>query len=67
LLFIENLALTDQADIEQKLELAEHVKNETLALISLAKYRYLRRTYNQPAAELEGDPFGGEGGSRKGA
>lgn len=67
MLFTENLTLTDQAAIEQKLALAEHVKNETLALISLAKYRYLRRTYNQPAAELEGDPFGAEGGSREGA
>lgn len=50
-----NVALSSEDDIAQKLALGEHVRDETLALISLAKYRYLRRTYNAP--ELRADPF----------
>ncbi|CED82161.1 Complex 1 LYR protein [Phaffia rhodozyma] len=46
--FRASAGLTDQKAIDEKLALAEHVKNETLALISLSKYRYLRRTYCVP-------------------
>ncbi|KAL7417140.1 hypothetical protein BDY24DRAFT_376819 [Mrakia frigida] len=43
--FRKNSDLKDLEEIKKKLDLAEHVRKETLALISLAKYRHLRRTY----------------------
>ncbi|KAH7341804.1 hypothetical protein B0J17DRAFT_610897 [Rhizoctonia solani] len=41
----KNAKLTDPAKIDQMLNLAEFVKNETLALYSLSKYRHLKRSY----------------------
>ncbi|KAJ7127131.1 hypothetical protein C8R44DRAFT_617530 [Mycena epipterygia] len=44
-LFERNRGLTDPDEIEQALRLAEYIKQETLALYSLRKYRHLRRMY----------------------
>ncbi|QRV89715.1 Complex 1 protein (LYR family) [Ceratobasidium sp. AG-Ba] len=41
-----NRNLTDPVKINSMLDLAEHVKNETLALYSLSKYRHLKRSYS---------------------
>ena len=52
-----NLTLTSPTEIDQKLALAAHVRDETVALIGLAKYRYLRRTYIASAELGMADPF----------
>jgi len=44
-LFERNRTLTNENDIQKSLVLAEHIKNETLALYALKKYRHLRRAY----------------------
>ncbi|KAJ7170578.1 hypothetical protein C8R43DRAFT_1085156 [Mycena crocata] len=44
-LFERNRNLTDPEEIEQAFRLAEYIKQETLALYSLRKYRHLRRMY----------------------
>ncbi|KAF9512483.1 hypothetical protein BS47DRAFT_1486276 [Hydnum rufescens UP504] len=44
-LFERNRHLTEKNEIERALALGEHIKNETLALYSLKKYRHLRRIY----------------------
>lgn len=44
-LFEKNRNLTDDEEIEKALRLGEYIKNETLALYSLRKYRYLKRMY----------------------
>ncbi|KAI0067339.1 hypothetical protein BV25DRAFT_1794841 [Artomyces pyxidatus] len=44
-LFQKNKDLTDPEQIEQALRLGEYIKNETLALYSLKKYRHLRQKY----------------------
>ncbi|KAL1682893.1 hypothetical protein EV122DRAFT_273878 [Schizophyllum commune] len=41
----ENRNLTDHEDIEKALKMAEYIKNETLALYSLRKYRHLKNHY----------------------
>lgn len=43
--FDRNRNLTDPEEIEKAFALGEYIKNETLALYSLRKYRYLKRTY----------------------
>lgn len=43
--FAENRHLTDPEEIDQKLAFGEYIKKETLALISLAKYREMKRRY----------------------
>ncbi|KAF8606606.1 hypothetical protein BDV93DRAFT_489422 [Ceratobasidium sp. AG-I] len=43
-----NAKLTDPVKIDSLLDLAEHVKKETLALYSLSKYRHLKRSYSNP-------------------
>ncbi|KAG7528113.1 hypothetical protein FFLO_06405 [Filobasidium floriforme] len=41
----KNASLTDPTAIEKQLALGEHVKKEVLTLISLKKFRHLRRSY----------------------
>ncbi|KII84424.1 hypothetical protein PLICRDRAFT_95386 [Plicaturopsis crispa FD-325 SS-3] len=47
-MFEKNRHLTDQAEIEKAIKLGEYIKNETLALYSLRKYRHLKRMYPGP-------------------
>ncbi|KAK8861311.1 hypothetical protein IAR55_002130 [Kwoniella newhampshirensis] len=44
--FEKNAQTTDPALLKKQLELGEHIKKEVLALISLKKFRHLRRTYH---------------------
>ncbi|KAJ8072572.1 hypothetical protein PM082_016131 [Marasmius tenuissimus] len=44
-LYEKNRNLTDPVEIEDALRLGEYIKNETLALYSLRKYRHLKRMY----------------------
>ncbi|ESK89294.1 lyr motif-containing protein 5 [Moniliophthora roreri MCA 2997] len=44
-LFEKNRNLTDPNEIEKAFKLGEYIKNETLALYSLRKYRHLKRMY----------------------
>ncbi|TIA93353.1 hypothetical protein E3P99_00231 [Wallemia hederae] len=44
-MYEKNSHLTDPHEIEQKLALGEYIKRETLSLISLAKYREMKRRY----------------------
>ncbi|KAL1712638.1 hypothetical protein EV715DRAFT_213330 [Schizophyllum commune] len=44
-MFEKNRNLTDHEDIEKALKMAEYIKNETLALYSLKKYRHLKNHY----------------------
>ncbi|KZV90573.1 hypothetical protein EXIGLDRAFT_720266 [Exidia glandulosa HHB12029] len=44
-LFEKNKSLTDPEEIEKAIQLGEFIRNETLALYSLRKYRHLRRSY----------------------
>ncbi|KZS92716.1 hypothetical protein SISNIDRAFT_106873 [Sistotremastrum niveocremeum HHB9708] len=47
-MFENNRNLTDAAEVERALKMGEYIKNETLALYSLRKYRHLKRTYYPP-------------------
>ncbi|KIM84111.1 hypothetical protein PILCRDRAFT_818414 [Piloderma croceum F 1598] len=49
-MFEKNKNLTDEEDIQKAFKLGEYIKNETLALYSLRKYRHLKRAY--PSAQL---------------
>ncbi|KAK0204662.1 hypothetical protein DFS33DRAFT_1321893 [Desarmillaria ectypa] len=44
-MFEENRNLTDGAEIEKAIKFGEYIKEETLALYSLRKYRHLKRMY----------------------
>ncbi|KAJ6494680.1 hypothetical protein C8R47DRAFT_1116754 [Mycena vitilis] len=44
-LFERNRTLTDPEEIERAFKMCEYIKQETLALYSLRKYRHLRRLY----------------------
>ncbi|TFK23591.1 hypothetical protein FA15DRAFT_670308 [Coprinopsis marcescibilis] len=44
-LFEKNKHLTDKEEIERALKLGEYIKQETLALYQLRKYRHLKRMY----------------------
>ncbi|KAJ3744202.1 hypothetical protein DFH05DRAFT_1373710, partial [Lentinula detonsa] len=44
-MFEKNRNLTDPEEIDKALKLGEYIKNETLALYSLRKYRHLKRNY----------------------
>lgn len=44
-LFEKNKDLKDPEDIEKAIKLGEYIRNETLALYSLRKYRHLKRMY----------------------
>ncbi|KZT07737.1 uncharacterized protein LAESUDRAFT_650802 [Laetiporus sulphureus 93-53] len=44
-LFDKNRALEDPKEIEKAIKLGEYIRNETLALYKLRKYRYLKRMY----------------------
>ncbi|KAI0734290.1 hypothetical protein C8Q72DRAFT_771010 [Fomitopsis betulina] len=44
-LFEKNRDLKDPEEIERALKLGEYIRNETLALYSLRKYRHLKRMY----------------------
>ncbi|CDO72480.1 hypothetical protein BN946_scf184980.g21 [Trametes cinnabarina] len=46
-LFEKNRNLSDPQEIEKAIKLGEYIRNETLALYSLRKYRYLKRMYPQ--------------------
>ncbi|KZP25117.1 hypothetical protein FIBSPDRAFT_856046 [Athelia psychrophila] len=56
-MFERNRALTREEDIEKALKLGEYIKNETLALYSLRKYRHLKRSY--PAMHEHMSPLDG--------
>ncbi|KAI0300771.1 hypothetical protein BC826DRAFT_990331 [Russula brevipes] len=47
-MFEKNRRLTDPAEIEQALRFGEYIKQETLALYSLRKYRHLKQRYGLP-------------------
>jgi len=47
-LFEKNRNLRNKEDIERALNMGEYIKNETLALYSLKKYRHLRHLYKEP-------------------
>ncbi|KAG2035857.1 hypothetical protein BDR03DRAFT_961150 [Suillus americanus] len=49
-LFEKNRNLTDDEEIEKALKFGEYIKNETLALYSLRKYRHLKRMYPSSTA-----------------
>ncbi|KIJ66729.1 hypothetical protein HYDPIDRAFT_108660 [Hydnomerulius pinastri MD-312] len=44
-LYEKNRGLTDEDEIEKAIKFGEYIKNETLALYSLRKYRHLKRMY----------------------
>ncbi|KAA1467700.1 hypothetical protein DENSPDRAFT_769210 [Dentipellis sp. KUC8613] len=44
-MFEKNRNLTDPEEIDKALKLGEYIKNETLALYSLRKYRHLKQMY----------------------
>ncbi|THH31722.1 hypothetical protein EUX98_g2473 [Antrodiella citrinella] len=44
-LFEKNKDLKDEEEIENAIKLGEYIRNETLALYSLRKYRHLKRMY----------------------
>ncbi|KAH7884622.1 hypothetical protein F5I97DRAFT_1890698 [Phlebopus sp. FC_14] len=44
-LYEKNRYLTDEEEIEKAIQFGEYIKNETLALYSLRKYRHLKRMY----------------------
>jgi len=52
-LYERNKNLTEEQDIEKALKLGEYIKNETLALYRLRKYRYLKRAYPEVELEIE--------------
>ncbi|WVN90391.1 uncharacterized protein L203_105627 [Cryptococcus depauperatus CBS 7841] len=43
--FEKNAKVKDPEALKKQLELGEHIKQEVLSLISLKKFRHLRRTY----------------------
>ncbi|KAL1410172.1 hypothetical protein Q8F55_004177 [Vanrija albida] len=45
--FEKNATITDPEKLKKQLELAEHIKKEVLAMLSLKKYRHLRRAYHK--------------------
>ncbi|KAI0255074.1 hypothetical protein BJV78DRAFT_1120141 [Lactifluus subvellereus] len=47
-MFEKNRDLTDPAEIEQALQFGEYIRQETLALYSLRKYRHLKQRYDSP-------------------
>ncbi|KAF9046817.1 hypothetical protein BDZ89DRAFT_1058286 [Hymenopellis radicata] len=49
-MFEKNRNLTDPEEIEKALKFGEYIKNETLALYSLRKYRHLKRMYPDPSS-----------------
>ncbi|EIM91124.1 uncharacterized protein STEHIDRAFT_48997 [Stereum hirsutum FP-91666 SS1] len=51
-MFERNRDLHDPEEIEKALKLGEYIKNETLALYQLKKYRHLKRAYpsNPPSS-----------------
>ena len=46
---LENRHLTDPVEIDKKLAFGEYIKKETLSLISLSKYREMKRRYGGDA------------------
>jgi hypothetical protein len=44
-IFEKNRNLKSAKEIEEAIALGEYIKNETLALYSLRKYRHLKRMY----------------------
>ncbi|EJD48882.1 hypothetical protein AURDEDRAFT_59953 [Auricularia subglabra TFB-10046 SS5] len=44
-LFEKNRHLEDPDEIEKAIQLGEFIRNETLSLYSLRKYRHMRRAY----------------------
>ncbi|KAF7316912.1 Eukaryotic translation initiation factor 1A [Mycena chlorophos] len=48
-LYERNRSLEDPKEVEDAFRLLEYIKQETLALYSLRKYRHLRRVYPGPA------------------
>ncbi|OAX37612.1 hypothetical protein K503DRAFT_792858 [Rhizopogon vinicolor AM-OR11-026] len=44
-MFEKNRNLADEGEIEKALKMGEYIRNETLALYSLRKYRHLKRMY----------------------
>ncbi|KAJ7931381.1 hypothetical protein B0H13DRAFT_1594359 [Mycena leptocephala] len=44
-LFERNRAITDPDEVQRAFQMLEYIKQETLALYALRKYRHLRRVY----------------------
>jgi len=44
--FERNRTLTEEEDIKKALAMAEYIRDETMALYSLKKFRHLRRAYH---------------------
>ncbi|KAF8920178.1 hypothetical protein CPB85DRAFT_1273770 [Mucidula mucida] len=55
-MFDKNRNLTDPEEIEKALKFGEYIKNETLALYSLRKYRHLKRMYPELSSSGASDP-----------
>ncbi|KAI0925859.1 hypothetical protein AcW1_008178 [Taiwanofungus camphoratus] len=53
-LFEKNRNLKNEEEIEKAIKLGEYIRNETLALYSLRKYRHLKRSY---PVDSTFDPF----------
>ncbi|KAH9944858.1 hypothetical protein B0H21DRAFT_745583 [Amylocystis lapponica] len=53
-LFEKNKDLKDEEEIEKAIKLGEYIRNETIALYSLRKYRHLKRMYPKDSSS---DPF----------
>ncbi|KAH8118227.1 hypothetical protein DFH11DRAFT_1573120 [Phellopilus nigrolimitatus] len=51
-MYERNRNLEAPEDVEKALQFGEYIRNETLALIKLSKYRHLKRVY----PPLEGPP-----------
>ncbi|KLO17107.1 hypothetical protein SCHPADRAFT_900892 [Schizopora paradoxa] len=55
-MFEKNRNLTDPEQIEKAYNLGQYIKNETLALYSLRKYRHLKRMYGDSSRSSTDDP-----------
>ncbi|KZP00342.1 hypothetical protein CALVIDRAFT_560331 [Calocera viscosa TUFC12733] len=44
--FERNRSLTEEEDIKRALAMGEYIRDETMALYSLKKFRHLRRAYH---------------------
>ena len=51
--FVKNSKLTDEAEIEKKIELGEYVVKELEAMYHLKKYRTLKQRYYEPLEKTE--------------
>ncbi|EIN10020.1 hypothetical protein PUNSTDRAFT_66473 [Punctularia strigosozonata HHB-11173 SS5] len=52
-MFEKNKDLTKAEDIERAINFGEYIRNETLALYSLRKYRHLKRMYPESDGKFD--------------